>query len=203
MFTPASIDLTDRLAIGAVLDHLWSETMGMPPVDKQAILSQLVSVLKKSRTPYAVIGGVAVQLYSSDPRTTADIDVALLSRYDVPRELLLDAGFEFEKIYPWSENWRSPGPGTKKQRVAVQFSSDELMKRAVDRAETVHAGPLTFQLVTLPDLVALKLTAAEEPTRRLSKRLQDVTDVVRLTEEYPEISDLSLQERIRRLRQMD
>ena len=48
---------------------------------------------------------------------------------------------------------------------------------------------LRLRVATAPDLVILKLVAAEEPRRRSSKRQQDLTDVTRLVEEHPEISE--------------
>ena len=71
------------------------------------------------------------------------------------------------------------------------------MSASVDRAVEVRAGDLSFSLVTMEDLILLKLAAAEESTRRASKRQQDITDISRLLEEHPE---LDLEETRRRLR---
>ena len=199
---PTTEQFVDRFAVGLTLDHLWSETMGLPVDDKEKVLSSLVTILKSTVTPYAVIGGVAVQLYTQEPRTTADLDIALRSRDDLPRSKLEAAGFSLDGTYEWSENWRGPAPaGTlRKLRVAVQFSADELMAAAVDHAETVSVGHLSLQLAALPDLVSLKLAAAEEPKRRPSKRSQDATDVMRLLEEHPELDSLAVRARLNAIR---
>jgi hypothetical protein len=56
---PTTEQFVDRFAVGLTLDHLWSETMGLPVDDKEKVLSSLVTILKSTVTPYAVIGGVA------------------------------------------------------------------------------------------------------------------------------------------------
>lgn len=58
---------------------------------KQQSLETLVRIL--ADVPYALIGGVAVQIHREEPRTTLDIDVAILDRSLLPREALLAGGF--------------------------------------------------------------------------------------------------------------
>lgn len=196
---PSAEQFSERFDLGITLDHLWGETMGLPADDKENVLACLIGVMRHEDIPYAVMGGVAVQLYTEDPRTTADVDIALHDRDDIPRVSLERMGFTYDGSYRWSENWRAPASaGTlRKRRVLVQFSADDLMSASVDRAVEVRAGDLSFSLVTMEDLILLKLAAAEESTRRTSKRQQDVTDISRLLEEHPE---LDLEETRRRLR---
>ena len=199
---PTTEQFEDRFAVGLTLDHLWSETMGLPVDDKEKVLASLVAVLESAGTPYAVIGGVAMQLYTEEPRTTADLDIALRAHDDLPREKLEAAGFSPDGVHEWSENWRGPAPtGTpRKQRVAVQFSSDHLMVAAVAHAEKASVGRFSFQLATMPDLILLKLAAAEEPKRRTSKKIHDVGDVVRLLEDHPELDTPEIRARLSRIR---
>jgi hypothetical protein len=84
-----------RLATGYSLDQLWSETVGLPDGDsREPSLHLVATLLHRERVPYALIGGVAVQLYTRDPRTTLDIDLAVPTYADVPGEALRAAGFE-------------------------------------------------------------------------------------------------------------
>ena len=199
---PTTEQFTERFSIGLSLDHLWSETMGMSEHDKERVLTSLVGVLDGSGTPYAVMGGVAVQLYTEEPRTTAEVDIALHSRDDIPRGELERGGFSYDGLHRWSENWRGPAPsGTpRRQRISVQFSADDLMSASVDRAVPAQAGGLRLQLVTMDDLVLLKLAAAGEPSRRASKRLQDLADVTRLLEEHPELDSHAIRRRLRTIK---
>lgn len=64
---------------------------------KEQPLRSVIAVLEASGTSYAVIGGVAVQLYSREPRTTLDIDLAVARHDDIPRAALMKAGFVHEE----------------------------------------------------------------------------------------------------------
>ena len=162
--------------------------MGFPAGDtKEGPLRALTEVLTAEKTPYAIIGGVAIQIYTREPRTTQDIDIALARYEDLPKEALLAAGFRRERAFAYSENWRAPGSAARKQRTAVQFTVDTLTAGTVERAEKHRIRSLRLRVAALPDLVRLKLEAAEEPRRRPSKRQSDVADVLRLIEEHPEV----------------
>jgi hypothetical protein len=55
----------DRLAVGAALERLWGETMGLPDGDsKERPLRLIAELLAREGVPYALIGGVAIQLHS-------------------------------------------------------------------------------------------------------------------------------------------
>ncbi len=178
--------------------------MGLRTGDtKETPLRTLAALLEESRTPYALIGGVAVQLHSREPRTTKDIDIAVPTFADIPREALERAGFTYEGRHSHSDNWRAPGPGTRADRTPVQFSADDIgIADAVARATLVDIeSGLRLRVATAPDLVILKLAAAAEPWRRASKRGQDYVDVLKLVEEHPEIITAlpDLRERIARV----
>jgi predicted nucleotidyltransferase len=188
MGAPSPAAIRDRLGQSFALDRLWRETMGLPEGDtKEGALRAVVEVLEGAGIRYALIGGVAVQLYSREPRTTLDVDLAV-ERYDlVPRDALLKAGFVHEGRHEHSDNWRAPGAHPRKERTAIQFSSEDVgIDDAVARAQLVDGGGYKLRLATTADLLVLKLAAAEEPTRRASKRRIDVLDIINLAEEYPE-----------------
>ena len=91
MGTLTSQKAQDRLSVGYALDHLWSETMGLPEGDsKEHPLRLVAQLLERESVPYALIGGVAVQLHSEEPRSTLDIDVAIPTYAQVPRTALLE-----------------------------------------------------------------------------------------------------------------
>ncbi len=177
--------------------------MGLSPGDtKEEPLRRVISVLHASGTAYAVIGGIAVQLHVREPRTTLDIDLAVVKFDDIPRDALMQAGFEHDGRHEHSDNWRAPGTGPRSERTAIQFSAEDIgMAETVRRALQVDIGGLQLQLATVADLLVLKLAAAEEPRRRQSKRRQDLLDVITLAEEYPEAAATlpDLKERVARL----
>ena len=203
MGTLTSQEAQDRLSVAAALDHLWSETMGLPEGDsKERPLGLVAQLLERERVPYALIGGVAVQLHSEEPRTTLDIDVAVPTYAQVPRAALLGAGFEHTGRHAHSDNWRAPGSGPLMSRTAVQFSAeDEGLAEAVEHAITVDLrSGMRLRVATVASLIALKLAAAEEPERRPSKRAHDIADVLALLEEHPESDSPVLRDRLHRIR---
>jgi hypothetical protein len=59
--------------------------MGQPEGDtKEPALRSITDLLEREGIPYAVIGGLALQLHSEEPRTTRDIDLAVEKYDDVP-----------------------------------------------------------------------------------------------------------------------
>ena len=193
----------ERLATGYALDQLWGETMGLPDGDsKEGPLRLVAQLLEREHVPYALIGGVAVQLHTEEPRSTLDIDLAVPTYAHVPFAALLEAGFDHTGRHDHSDNWRAPGPGPLKQRTAVQFSAeDEGIADAVEHASIVDlGGGVRLRVATVADLVVLKLAAAAEPKRRPSKREHDVADVLALLEEHPDLRSVELVARVQDVR---
>lgn len=202
MKAPTTAQARERLATGYALDQLWGETMGLPDGDsKEKSLRLVAQLLEREHVPYALIGGVAVQLHTEEPRSTLDIDLAVPTYADVPSTALLEAGFEHTGRHDHSDNWRAPGPGPLKQRTAVQFSAeDEGIADAVEHASIVDLDGVQLRVATVADLIVLKLVAAAEPRRRPSKREHDVADVLALLEEHPEIRSAELVARVQDVR---
>jgi hypothetical protein len=173
-----------RLHQGFALDRRYAFLMGLPQADKERTILEVAKIFDKAGVPYAIMGGVAVQIHTAEPRTTLDLDIALRSREDIPVKALLAAGFKHEGTFEFSDNWRAPGLLPRKQRTAVQFSSDDLTAAAVDHADVLTLDGVDIWVVSPRDLVILKLAAALEPRRRRSKRISDYGDIVRLLEEH-------------------
>jgi hypothetical protein len=188
MGEPTSNEIQQRLRHSYALDRLWRETMGLSPGDtKEQPLRSVIAVLEATGTPYAVIGGIAMQLHSQQPRTTLDIDLAVRTFAEIPRDALAKAGFVHEGRQAHSDNWRAPGDAPRAQRTAIQFSSEDVgIDAAIAHARTVDAGGFQLRVASAGDLLVLKLAAAEEPRRRPGKRRQDLVDIITLVEEYPE-----------------
>jgi predicted nucleotidyltransferase len=204
MGQPTAADVRQRLRDSYALDLLWRETMGLHRGDtKEGPLRQVIAVLEAAHTAYALIGGVAVQLHSEEPRTTLDIDLAVPTFAEIPALALTSAGFEHEERFAHSDNWRAPGSAPRKQRTAIRFSAEDIgIAAAVEHARSVEIDGMTLRLARPADLVVLKLAAAEEPSRRAKKRRQDFLDILTLVEEHPEAASAvaDLKERLERLR---
>ena len=146
---------------------------------KEPDLRALARVLGEAAIPYALIGGVALQVHQREPRTTLDIDVAVGDRTGLPRDALRRAGFSETGRFEHSENWLAPG-GT-----PVQFTDDRAFREALARTITVPLQDVVLRVLAPRDLLAAKLRAAKDPARRRSKRLQDLADVQALLEQEP------------------
>lgn len=164
--------------------------MGRAAQDKESAILEVARVFDEAGVPYALMEGVAVQIHTEDPRTTLDLDIALRRKEDLPSVLLPAAGFKYEGTFRFSDNWRAPGPGSRRERTAVQFSADPLTAKAVEGAGSVRLGGVEIPVVSPKDLVLLKVAAALEPRRRRTKRVTDYGDILRLLEEHPELAGL-------------
>ncbi|MEO8053952.1 MAG: hypothetical protein ABI768_02285 [Acidobacteriota bacterium] len=174
----------EALRIGAALDVRFHDLKGDGvATSKDAAFRELFRILEASGLEYALIGGVAVQLWSREPRTTLDVDVAVRSYESVPRAALEASGFRVLARHAHSENWAGPG-GTPVQfsdAAAFAFLIESAVHRTFEGGRVRVASPLA--------LVKEKLRAAADPARRESKRFQDLADAKGLAEEHPEVEE--------------
>ena len=178
--SPASVE--EALRTSAALDVRFHDLKGDAVVtSKDAAFRELFRILEASGLEYALIGGVAVQLWRSEPRTTLDIDVAVKSYESIPRSALEAAGFRLLERHAHSENWTGPG------ETPVQFSDDPAFSFLIESAarKTFEGGAV--RIASPAALVKEKLRAAADPARRESKRFQDLADAKSLAEEHPEV----------------
>lgn len=169
------------LEAGYLLDRLWHCMQGQGDRSKRPALLSLAQVMKESGVPYAVIGGVALQIHQRDPRTTLDIDLAVRDRSSIPRDGLMSAGFRPTGSFEHSENWEGP------ESVPIQFTDDPALHAAIARAETVEAEGVQIRVIQRRDLLHEKLRAGSDPAWRRSKRLQDLADAQALVESNPSL----------------
>ena len=149
---------------------------------KKPALLILGRLLEESLVPYAIIGGIAVQIHHPEPRTTLDIDMAVLSRSAIPSEALTAASFRQTGSFEHWENWIATD-GT-----PVQFSDDQLLAGAVSSAGEVIVDGVRLRVIRAADLLHEKIRAAADPARRRSKRLQDLADAEALIEANSELA---------------
>jgi hypothetical protein len=175
--------MVSGLAAGFLLDRQWHWLRGEMDQTKRPALLTLGRILAEEQIPYAIIGGVALQVHQREPRTTLDIDIAVLSRETIPRDELRSAGFQFGAAFEHSENWAAPD-GT-----PVQFTDDPALAHAVATAGEVILDEVSLRVIRVQDLLHEKLRAGSDPARRRSKRLQDLSDVQSLLEQDPDLMD--------------
>jgi hypothetical protein len=168
--------MIENLEIGFGLKDRWHLMKGTPAEDTRADLIALARILGEAKTPYAIIGGVALEFHSDDPRGTKDIDLAVESYDGLPRERLRESGFRLEDRLPYMENWRAPG------RTPIQFADEPFFREMIRRATEDMLDGVRIRILAKPDMLRAKLAAARATERRASRRLQDIADANALVE---------------------
>jgi hypothetical protein len=182
--------MLEALEAGFLLDRQWHWLRGEMERSKGPDLAALVRVLSARAVPYAVIGGVALQIHQREPRTTIDIDIAVADRGGLPRESLLGAGFRETGRHEHSDNWLGP------EGTPIQFTDDPALQGAISRAVEIQVGDTPLRVLRPSDLLHEKLRSGRDPARRRSKRLQDLADAQSLLEQDPSLaSGLAPEER--------
>jgi hypothetical protein len=175
---------------GFILDRQWFWLRGEMERTKRPALLALARILAEAGVPYAIIGGIALQVHQSEPRTTLDIDVAVATYGALPRAQLKAAGFTYTGQFSHSENWIGL------EGTPVQFTDDPTLTEAITRAQEVELEDVRLRVIGRADLLHAKLRAASDPARRRSKRLQDLADAQALIESFPALEqELSDEER--------
>lgn len=146
------------------------------------VLRDVVRWNTEQGVPLAVVGGLAVGIYSR-PRATKDIDVSLVTRQP-PAELAKSlAAFDFQPAFVESVDM-ARDLGVLAMRHANNTIVDFIYARfpfqeeRVHRAETLKFGNLELNVVQLEDLAAMKLEAG---------RPQDLVDVQQLVRANPKM----------------
>lgn len=173
-----------------MLDRQWHWLRGEMDTTKKPALLTIGRLLSESRIPYAIIGGIAVQIHHPEPRTTLDIDLAVLSCATIPSNALIAAGFRLTGSFEHSQNWIA-ADGT-----PVQFTDDPLLADAIASAGEIIIDDVILRVIKPIDLLHEKIRSGTDPARRRSKRLQDLADAQALLETHPEFAQhLSADER--------
>ena len=182
--------MRNGLEQGFMLDRQWFWLRGEMERTKRPALLALIRVFAEADMPYAIIGGIALQVHQAEPRTTLDIDVAVATYNLLPRAQLESVGFICTGRFSHSENWIGP------EGTPVQFTDDPALAEAVPRAEEVELENVCLRVIGRADLLHAKIRAAADPARRRSKRLQDLADTQALVESFPALEqELSAEER--------
>lgn len=170
-----------QLETGFALDRLFRWMEGLMDGSKRPTLALLARVLADENVAYAVIDGVALQVHRHEPRTTLDIDLALVDRSTWPVGALETAGFRRTGHFEHSENWLSA------DGIPVQITDDPMLAACVARALVIEIDGIPLPILAPLDLLRAKLRAAADPARRRSKRLLDLADAQGLVEDHPEL----------------
>lgn len=142
---------------------------------------RLVDCLERADIAWCAIGGVAVNHWAAEPMVTRDIDfVVTADSIDRAVAALKDAGFEPER-FEWSVNFKG------QSQVSLQLSTEEFYREFPSRSVPANVHGILLRVASLHDTLRGKIKAWMDADRRQSKRLKDLTDIVRLVESHPQL----------------
>ena len=147
--------------------------------DEADVLGRLLALLERHGIRYCVVGGQAVNAYV-EPLVSLDLDIALASGTAID-ELLERERFTVER-YPHSINVSAKGSDLR-----VRFQTDPRYASFVDRAAPRDVLGLRLPVATIEDVLDGKVWAAQDATRRASKRQKDFADIARILEAFPQL----------------
>lgn len=124
---------------------------------------------------YCVIGGLAVNAYA-EPVVSMDLDIVIVADKIDRVVSLLKERFRVKK-YAHSINISHPSSDLR-----IQFQTDPRYQSFIGRAR--HRTILGYRVpvAAIKDVFQGKIWAAEDDTRRPSKRQKDLADIMRLIE---------------------
>ncbi|MFM2198178.1 MAG: hypothetical protein RLZZ505_1610 [Verrucomicrobiota bacterium] len=146
-------------------------------------VSRLVAALEEREISWCMIGGLAVNHWAAEPMATADVDLVIASeKIEEAAQALKELGFA-ESRFEWSINFKG------ESKVSIQISTEEMYLDFPSRAVPANVHGILMHVACLEDTLAGKLAAFSDKERRGSKRMKDLTDILRLLESHPEIKE--------------
>ena len=109
----------------------------------------------------------------------------------IVNQKLAQKGFRISQ-FEFSVNAQKPASD-----LVVQFTRDQRYQTFINRSVFREVLGYRIPVASLPDLIQGKIWAWEDPRRRLSKRMKDQADLIRIGKNYPELLHL-LPELLRR-----
>jgi hypothetical protein len=157
--------------------HAFRKVVTMDTVN---LMEEVLRVLESEAVAYCAIGGQGVNAYA-DPLVSLDLDLVVATSAVDRTIAALPPHVRVER-FAHSVNLSAPGSDLR-----IQFQLDpryaEFPSRAATR--TVLGAPL--RVAAVEDVLAGKVWAASDVTRRASKRQKDLADIARLLEGFPQL----------------
>jgi hypothetical protein len=151
-------------------------------MDRSDFLDRLLAALEAARIDFCVIGGTAVNAYAA-PVVTLDLDIAVaLADVEKAEERLAR---EF-KVHRFAHSVNVSAAGSD---LSVQIQTDPRYAAFVERARRAEVLGLELPVAAVEDVLQGKIWAAQDPERRRSKQLKDLSDIARLVETYPALRE--------------
>jgi hypothetical protein len=150
---------------------------------KTDILQTFLKILTETRTPYCIIGGLAVNAYV-EPVVSLDLDIVVaIDKVQKVCEAAKLRGLR-AKEFEHSVNLTHA-----KSDLRIQLQTDTRYQVFVSRSKTKQILGYKMKVASLEDVLRGKTWAYMDEQRRKSKRQKDLADIMRLIEAYPELKN--------------
>ncbi len=144
---------------------------------------RLVAALEEREISWCMIGGLAVNHWAAEPMATADVDLVIASeKIEEAAEALKRLGFS-ENRFDWSIHFKG------ESKVSIQISTEAMYLEFPSRSVPSEVHGILMRVASLEDTLKGKIAAYSDKGRRGSKKLKDLTDISRLLETHPELSE--------------
>jgi len=151
---------------------------------KEDILQVFLNILKRTKTAYCIVGGLAVNAFV-EPVVSLDLDVVIESKdIDQVSKEIVDKGFKVER-FEHSLNLTSS-----KSDLRIQIQTDSRYQEFLSRASSKEVLGYKMNVASIEDVLQGKVWAYLDEKSRMSKRQKDLADIVRLIEAYPSLERL-------------
>lgn len=152
-------------------------------LDHTGLLDHLIALLDAERIRYCVVGGQAVNAYV-EPVVSLDLDLVVAVDQLLQVETLLASAFRLER-QAHRLNVSQSGSDLR-----IQIQTDPRFIPFVERAVPREVLGIRLPVASIEDVLQGKVWAATDPSRRPSKRLNDLADIARLLEVAPHLRPL-------------
>ena len=148
------------------------------------VVQLLLDILHETNTPYAVVGGLAVNAYV-EPLVSLDLDIVVVTKnINEICHKAEERGFSIE-TFPHSINLNTP-----RSNLRIQIQIDERYQAFIAKAEKKSVLGYEMNVARKEDVLQGKLWAYQDITRRKSKRQKDLADILRLVEVHTDLKSL-------------
>jgi len=149
-------------------------------VDHSDALDRFLALLKASRAPWCLVGGLAVNAYV-EPVVTLDVDLVLTAADTALITAAATPAFSVQ-IFAHSVNLSAANSDLR-----LQIQTDPRYASFIDRATEHTVLGVTMPVAAVDDVLQGKLWAFQDAQRRASKRQKDLADIARLIEADPQL----------------
>ncbi len=146
------------------------------------VIQIFLDALSSVSVDYCVIGGLAVNAYA-EPVVSLDLDIVVATDDIEATCKVVEPYFKIERFA------HSVNLSSSKSDLRIQIQTDPRYQDFIPRSETRSVLGYEMKVAGIEDVLRGKVWAYSDEQRRKSKRHKDLADIMRLTEDYPRLSD--------------